>query len=494
MKLEAVRADRMRGGRNKFGPMYKRDRAKRMQIMRSISGPTGQMHQSNGVIGNGPLSNASGLISNIAGALSANTNGNIVSMGQLGADSLHQQLHHSTTPQQQQQQQQFVATAAQLHQLQLHQLQNPHQHQQQQQQHQHQQLQHHQHQQHQQQHQQQQQLNNTQLPTIHLLNGCSPPALKLEFGDQNQASNVNGTSGQSHHQLAHQHQQHHQHQQPQQQQQLHQHHHEQTHLNQSTDVNGQQQQLNGLQLDGHQLIGTHSTPALLLATAANQNQMHAGGLTGHLQNVAGQVNGVVSQLGAHLAAGSSPPSNSSSSLLSTATTPPTSVTSSTILSSTSSNSSSSSSSSSSASSLSLSSNSSSLTTSPTSIVSLIATNNNSASASNQNNSTGAGSTNASDPSGGSPTSVTDINHNELPLFLRQLKSFIQDDKVWQSQLFDLLRNHTYNQCEVDLFELMCSVIERSLFAQVDWARNSIFFRDLKVSLPKISVFLCMLII
>uniref|UniRef100_A0A8C6R1W7 Nuclear receptor domain-containing protein n=6 Tax=Boreoeutheria TaxID=1437010 RepID=A0A8C6R1W7_NANGA len=26
MKLEAVRADRMRGGRNKFGPMYKRDR------------------------------------------------------------------------------------------------------------------------------------------------------------------------------------------------------------------------------------------------------------------------------------------------------------------------------------------------------------------------------------------------------------------------------------------------------------------------------------
>lgn len=46
----------------------------------------------------------------------------------------------------------------------------------------------------------------------------------------------------------------------------------------------------------------------------------------------------------------------------------------------------------------------------------------------------------------------------------------------------MLNNHTYNQCEVDLFELMCSVIERSLFAQVDWARNSIFFRDLKVSI------------
>jgi nuclear receptor subfamily 5 group A protein 3 len=33
---------------------------------------------------------------------------------------------------------------------------------------------------------------------------------------------------------------------------------------------------------------------------------------------------------------------------------------------------------------------------------------------------------------------------------------------------------------VDLFELMCKVIDQSLFAQVDWARNSIFFKDLKV--------------
>lgn len=32
--LPAVRADRMRGGRNKFGPMYKRDRARKLQIMR----------------------------------------------------------------------------------------------------------------------------------------------------------------------------------------------------------------------------------------------------------------------------------------------------------------------------------------------------------------------------------------------------------------------------------------------------------------------------
>ena len=32
--LIAVRADRMRGGRNKFGPMYKRDRARKLQVMR----------------------------------------------------------------------------------------------------------------------------------------------------------------------------------------------------------------------------------------------------------------------------------------------------------------------------------------------------------------------------------------------------------------------------------------------------------------------------
>ncbi|XP_033732324.1 nuclear receptor subfamily 5 group A member 2-like isoform X1 [Pecten maximus] len=34
MKLEAVRQDRMRGGRNKFGPMYKRDRALKQQVAR----------------------------------------------------------------------------------------------------------------------------------------------------------------------------------------------------------------------------------------------------------------------------------------------------------------------------------------------------------------------------------------------------------------------------------------------------------------------------
>ena len=49
----AVRHDRMRGGRNKFGPMYKRDRARKLQVIRqrqvltSHSGLGGSQHGSN---------------------------------------------------------------------------------------------------------------------------------------------------------------------------------------------------------------------------------------------------------------------------------------------------------------------------------------------------------------------------------------------------------------------------------------------------------------
>lgn len=68
----------------------------------------------------------------------------------------------------------------------------------------------------------------------------------------------------------------------------------------------------------------------------------------------------------------------------------------------------------------------------------------------------------------------------VPAILRELSLTAPDDKEWQSQLFNLLNNQTYNQCEVDIFELMCKVIDQSLFAQVDWARNSIFFKELKV--------------
>ena len=64
-------------------------------------------------------------------------------------------------------------------------------------------------------------------------------------------------------------------------------------------------------------------------------------------------------------------------------------------------------------------------------------------------------------------------------------------------MFTLLQNQTFNQVrvysglearykfcdfqvEVDLFELMCKVLDQNLFAQVDWARNSYYFKELKV--------------
>jgi hypothetical protein len=69
-----------------------------------------------------------------------------------------------------------------------------------------------------------------------------------------------------------------------------------------------------------------------------------------------------------------------------------------------------------------------------------------------------------------------------------IREFVQsvDDREWQSSLFSLLQSQTYNQCEVDLFELMCKVLDQNLFSQVDWARNTIFFKDLKVSSLKVS--------
>lgn len=119
---------------------------------------------------------------------------------------------------------------------------------------------------------------------------------------------------------------------------------------------------------------------------------------------------------------------------------------------------------------------SSSSSSPSSIVSLIANNNNSVTQTNQNHNSLSSAIGAD-----GLVCPLDINHNELPPFLRQLKSHIEDDKKWQLHLFELLNTNTYNQVEVDLFELMCTVIDKSLFAQVDWARNSIFFKDLNVS-------------
>jgi len=72
------------------------------------------------------------------------------------------------------------------------------------------------------------------------------------------------------------------------------------------------------------------------------------------------------------------------------------------------------------------------------------------------------------------------NTNKVSPLIRDFISGL-DDREWQNSLFSLLQNQTYNQCEVDLFELMCKVLDQNLFSQVDWARNSVFFKDLKVS-------------
>lgn len=71
------------------------------------------------------------------------------------------------------------------------------------------------------------------------------------------------------------------------------------------------------------------------------------------------------------------------------------------------------------------------------------------------------------------------NSSKIPQLIRDFVQAI-DDREWQNSLYGLLQNQTYNQCEVDLFELMCKVLDQNLFSQVDWARNSIFFKDLKV--------------
>ncbi|XP_058828953.1 nuclear hormone receptor FTZ-F1 isoform X2 [Topomyia yanbarensis] len=86
-------------------------------------------------------------------------------------------------------------------------------------------------------------------------------------------------------------------------------------------------------------------------------------------------------------------------------------------------------------------------------------------------------------SGTNPTSTADSGNPADTLRVSpMIRDFVQsiDDREWQTSLFSLLQNQSYNQCEVDLFELMCKVLDQNLFSQVDWARNTIFFKDLKV--------------
>ena len=71
------------------------------------------------------------------------------------------------------------------------------------------------------------------------------------------------------------------------------------------------------------------------------------------------------------------------------------------------------------------------------------------------------------------------NNGKVPPLIREFLSSL-DDKEWQSELYKLLQNQSFNQVEVDLFELLCKVLDHNLFAQVDWARNSYYFKELKV--------------
>lgn len=93
--------------------------------------------------------------------------------------------------------------------------------------------------------------------------------------------------------------------------------------------------------------------------------------------------------------------------------------------------------------------------------------------------TGTTSGNVVQPPPSTTTSTSSSTTAVVPSIIRELINSV-DDRDWQQQLFGLLQTQTYNQCEVDLFELLCKVLDTNLFAQVDWARNSIFFKDLRV--------------
>jgi len=90
---------------------------------------------------------------------------------------------------------------------------------------------------------------------------------------------------------------------------------------------------------------------------------------------------------------------------------------------------------------------------------------------------------AAAPSGPSAAGSLTLNSSgsgKMPTLLRDFLSTL-DDEEWKSELFKLLQNQSFNQVEVDLFELLCKVLDQNLFAQVDWARNSFYFRELEVN-------------
>ena len=110
------------------------------------------------------------------------------------------------------------------------------------------------------------------------------------------------------------------------------------------------------------------------------------------------------------------------------------------------------------------------------------TNNGSSSAASASGAAGAGAAGASSSNGAGSSSVAGANTNsgKMPAILREFVGSL-DDREWQSDMYKLLQAQSFNQVEVDLFELLCKVLDHNLFAQVDWARNSYYFKELKVS-------------
>ena len=83
-----------------------------------------------------------------------------------------------------------------------------------------------------------------------------------------------------------------------------------------------------------------------------------------------------------------------------------------------------------------------------------------------------------------PGTNSGSNSGKMPSILRDFLNSL-DDEEWKNELYKLLQSQSFNQVEVDLFELLCKVLDQNLFAQVDWARNSFYFRELEVSWAEI---------
>ena len=88
--------------------------------------------------------------------------------------------------------------------------------------------------------------------------------------------------------------------------------------------------------------------------------------------------------------------------------------------------------------------------------------------------------NGNNSSGGSGGGSGSSNPGKMPQIIRDFLGSL-DDEEWKNELYKLLQGQSFNQVEVDLFELLCKVLDQNLFAQVDWARNSFYFRELEVS-------------